>query len=116
MRYDVRRTGPAEDPVGREEALAMNTRALRFALALTALSAMAALPVAAAAQARPATAAYKAPRNAFGQPDFSGVWSNATITPLERNPQLGDRLILTEAEAAQLEGANAQRNVRANSP
>ena len=38
----------------------------------------------ASAQTRPAAVSkgYKAPRNAFGQPDFSGVWSNATITRL----------------------------------
>ena len=95
----------------------MTSRALRFALAVTALTALAAIPAAAAAQAPAAAAkAYKAPRNAFGQPDFSGVWSNATITPLEREPQLGDRLVLTDVEAAGLEGATAQRMQTAGAP
>src|SRR5207253_724457 len=31
-----------------------------------------------------ATKAYKAPRTAFGQPDFQGVWTNNTATPIER--------------------------------
>jgi len=54
--------------------------------------------------------AWKAPRNAYGQPDLSGVWTNATITRLERDPSLAERLILTDEEAARLEAANAQRN------
>lgn len=62
----------------------------------------------------PAVAAkgYKAPRNAWGQPDFSGVWSPATITRLERDPRLGDRLVLTDAEAKGLEGENAAFNAK----
>jgi hypothetical protein len=46
---------------------------------------------------------YKAPRNEFGQPDLQGVWTNATITPLERYPEFGDRLIITPAEAKAFE-------------
>jgi hypothetical protein len=51
---------------------------------------------------------YKAPRNEFGQPDFQGNWTNATLTGLERAPQFGDRLELTEEEAAKVEGSAAQ--------
>lgn len=47
---------------------------------------------------------YEAPRNVFGQPDLSGVWSNATTTRFER-PAKFDHLILSEAEAAQVQGA-----------
>ena len=60
--------------------------------------------------------AWKAPRNAFGQPDFSGVWSNATITRLEREPRFGDRLVLTSDEARSLEGVNDARNARLRAP
>ena len=63
----------------------------------------------AAAGATAAAPAYKAPRTAFGQPDLQGVWSNATITPLERNPALGDRLVLSEQEAQRAEAGNAAR-------
>ena len=28
--------------------------------------------------------AYTAARNAFGQPDFEGVWTNNSLTPLQR--------------------------------
>jgi hypothetical protein len=37
-----------------------------------------------------------------GQPDLQGVWSDASITPLERPKALGDRKLLTDAEVAQL--------------
>jgi hypothetical protein len=74
------------------------------------LSALAALALPAAAQT------YKAPRNAHGQPDLQGVWTNATITPLERDVRLGERLVLTPQEAAALEGATADRNAEAAKP
>ena len=35
-----------------------------------------------------------------GQPDLQGIWSNATLTPLERPRELGDKQFFTEAEAA----------------
>ncbi|HEY0436477.1 MAG TPA: hypothetical protein VGC92_07555 [Phenylobacterium sp.] len=55
-----------------------------------------------------AAPAYHAPRNAWGQPDLQGNWTNATITPFERDAKLGDRLALTDQEVRDLEGANAQ--------
>ena len=64
----------------------------------------------AATTALVAPAAYKTPRNAFGQPDLSGVWSNATITRLERDPKFGDRLVMTPEEAQAIEGASDRRN------
>jgi hypothetical protein len=45
----------------------------------------------------------KTPRNAFGQPDLSGDWSNASITPLTRNKNISDKAVLTPAEAKALE-------------
>jgi hypothetical protein len=45
---------------------------------------------------------YKAPRNAFGQPDFSGVWTNASVTQLERPPQFKS-LVITADQAKTLE-------------
>ena len=76
---------------------------LGLALALAASSALAGPPVGHGAP-------YKAPRNAFGQPDFSGVWSNATITRLERDPRFGERLVMTPEEARAIEGASDKRN------
>jgi hypothetical protein len=90
----------------------MSSRLLPLALVAVALAASTALP--ATAQTSPAAVAkgYKAQRNAFGQPDLSGVWSNATITRLERDPKYGDRLTLTPDEARAIEGASDQRNAR----
>jgi hypothetical protein len=70
--------------------------------------------VASAALAAPA--AYTAPRNNFGQPDLSGVWSNATITRLERDPKYGDRVVLTPDEVKAIEGASDARNARLRAP
>ncbi|MGD2131632.1 MAG: hypothetical protein PVI23_02505 [Maricaulaceae bacterium] len=56
------------------------------------------------AYAQPDYEGFEQTYNAFGQPDFSGVWSNATTTPVERPRDLGDQLILTEEQAAQIQG------------
>jgi hypothetical protein len=92
--------------------LKMTSRLLALALTAAALTLVAAGQ--AAAQTDPASIAkgYKAPRNAFGQPDFAGVWSNATITRLERDAKYGERLNLTSDEAKAIEGASDQRNAR----
>ena len=45
---------------------------------------------------------YAAPRNAFGQPDLSGIWTNNSATPLERPEQLAGRATLTDEELAEL--------------
>jgi hypothetical protein len=59
---------------------------------------------------------YKAPRDSWGHPDLAGVWSPATITRLERDPKLGERLVLTEAEANAAEGVTAKSNAKAALP
>jgi hypothetical protein len=45
------------------------------------------------------------PRLPDGHPDLQGVWTNATLTPLERAPQFADKPTLTEEEAAKAEAA-----------
>jgi hypothetical protein len=42
-------------------------------------------------------------RTPDGQPDFQGVWAIATLTPLERPPELADKPFFTEQEAAAYE-------------
>lgn len=59
---------------------------------------------------------WKTPRTEHGQPDLQGVWTSATITPLERPDQFGDRLVITEAEAQKLEMNEADYNAEANAP
>jgi hypothetical protein len=46
---------------------------------------------------------YKAPRTAHAHPDLQGIWTNATLTPVERPKTLGERLVLNETEALQME-------------
>jgi hypothetical protein len=59
---------------------------------------------------------WKAPKNAMGQPDLSGYWSNATMTPLTRNPKLTDKLVVPAAQAAQLEKVFAAALAAADAP
>src|SRR5580704_6523729 len=43
------------------------------------------------------------PRAADGHPDLQGVWTNATLTPMERPASFAGKLNLTEAEAKAFE-------------
>ncbi|HEY8539712.1 MAG TPA: hypothetical protein VIL28_12655 [Steroidobacteraceae bacterium] len=56
-----------------------------------------------------ASAEYRVPRLADGTPDFQGVWTNATATPLERAPALGTRRTYTDEEVAKVEGTARAR-------
>ena len=51
-------------------------------------------------------------RQVAGQahPDFGGIWSSATATPLERPAKLKDKQFFTPAEAAEFERALAAQN------
>jgi len=74
-----------------------------------------ALPL--AAQTAPAKLAAKAttrtlPRTPDGHPDFSGFWTNATLIPLERPAELGNKEFYSAAEAAAM---NKQRTQKENS-
>jgi len=52
--------------------------------------------------------AYTAPRNAFGQPDFEGVWTNNSLTPLQRPAAWANKATLSEEELKQLQAATRQ--------
>ena len=54
-------------------------------------------------------------RTADGKPDLQGIWTNATITPLER-PQNMKNLVLSEEEAARMEKSVVDRRDRLNEP
>lgn len=72
---------------------------------LALVAALLALPAFPQTTDTPAAAtAYSAPRNSLGQPDLGGLWTNASRTQLERDPQFGDRLTMTPEEAARIEG------------
>jgi hypothetical protein len=79
-------------------------------LLLTAIG-IASLGVASSAQAPQAKgspAPYKAPKNAFGQPDFEGTWSNNSLTPLQRPAAWANKTTLTPAEVEMLKVATAK--------
>jgi hypothetical protein len=61
-------------------------------------------------------AEYRAPRNSFGQPDLQGMWTNSTLTPVERPARLGDKLVLTQEEARAMEVAIARRLAASDAP
>ena len=50
------------------------------------------------------------PRTPDGKPDLQGVWTNVTMTPLERPRELADKAFFTEQEARQYEKETLERN------
>src|SRR6185295_10097514 len=75
---------------------------------------IAALFATAAVAAAPAPA-YKVPHNPFGQPDLEGVWTNASLTSLERSAQFKTPTI-SEADAVHIEQMRARATDNANKP
>jgi hypothetical protein len=82
-------------------------------------------PAAPAKSARPATApvdptiaqpGWAAPKHSWGQPDLSGYWTNATITPTTRNSRLTDKATLSAAEARAMEKTWTDALAAADSP
>jgi hypothetical protein len=81
----------------------------RFAIALAAVSSLLASPY---AQTR------TPPRHSWGDPDFEGTWTNATLTTLQRPPELGAKAFFTPEEALAFDkqrmlATNADRPLRA---
>ena len=50
------------------------------------------------------------PRMPDGRPDLQGIWTNATLTPLERPASLAGKTTLTDAEAKEYEKKDLQSN------
>jgi hypothetical protein len=50
------------------------------------------------------------PRTSDGHPDLQGVWTNATITPLERPAEFAGKATLTDAEASAWEKKDKSAN------
>jgi hypothetical protein len=67
-----------------------------------------AIAVASSAQTNGRTKAI--PRTPDGHPDLQGIWTNATLTPLERPAVLAGKATLTDAEAKTYEKKDLQSN------
>ena len=92
-----------------------NHTVLAAALTLMAAALGGSAPVSAQPQAKAGTSRpWVVPRTPDGRPDLQGVWTNATLTPLERPRAMADRATLTEQEAAALEAQAAGRQATAD--
>jgi hypothetical protein len=76
-------------------------RTLIFCVAVPMLVAAAAAAQTAAPAPSPAPANYVPARTPDGQPDLEGIWTNATIVPLQRPAEYAGKAMLTEQEAAE---------------
>ena len=54
------------------------------------------------------TKAYAPPRTAWGDPDLQGIFTNATVTPLERPAEFAEKEFLTDKEVAEWEAFAAK--------
>ena len=73
-----------------------------------AVALLALLPAAAMGQDG-AVDGWTAPRTPWGESDLQGIWTSATLTPLERPRQRSEKARLTDEEAAELERQSAER-------
>jgi hypothetical protein len=76
-------------------------RTVIFCVAVLMLVAAAAAAQTAAPASAPAPANYVPARTPDGQPDLEGIWTNATIVPLQRPADYAGKAMLTEQEAAE---------------
>lgn len=88
--------------------LAATTVALLFSLSGFAQTHSPAAKPAAASSGK--SAAY--PRTGDGHPDFTGIWTNVTITPLERPRDLAGKEFFTEQEVSAYEKRTVQQRNR----
>ncbi|TAL38201.1 hypothetical protein [Phenylobacterium sp.] len=96
--------------------LALGTALVTTGMGFTAAAQTKGPPVSAAADSSIPPAGWKRPRNAMGQPDLSGYWSNATLTPLTRNRRISDKATLTAEEARAFEKIWAQALAESDAP
>ena len=91
-------------------------RAVALAVGAGFLLGAAAVPLSWAVAKAPSTGStYKAPRNSFGQPDFSGNWSNVSMTP-ETRPAAVVGGVYPESEARRLEKIDAHAAEESDKP
>ncbi len=87
-----------------------------FGLLLAVLSVAATVLATVSATASAQDNNYQVPRTVDGAPDFQGMWTNNTITPLSRPEEFGDKLVLTAEEAFELEKRVADYSTEQDAP
>ncbi len=82
----------------------------RFLVSTTAIAFLAAASLVAQSHdaAKPAAKAKSIPRAPDGHPDLQGVWTNATITPMERPAAFASKPTVSDAEAKEWETKDAK--------
>ena len=83
-------------------------------LAVGALTALMLLPAAALGQSAASAESSATPRTAWGDPDLQGLWTSATLTPLERPGRQSEQSLLTDEEAAAIEEESARQRVESD--
>ena len=99
--------------MSRKLALAFGMAFCAGGLALAAPAAKPATPAVDPTIPRPG---WTPPRNALGQPDLSGYWSNATMTPLVRNAKLTPGPTITAQQATAMEKIWAEAQAESVAP
>ena len=56
------------------------------------------------------------PRTPTGRPDLSGTYDVSILTPMERPEELGEKLVLSEEDAAEIAERQRQRRAERNAP
>ncbi len=87
----------------------MRTRVYCRVVAISSLTGVLALAPArpGVAQTTPRPDGWTAPQTGWGVPDLQGVWTNATLTPIERPDSQTGKTVLTAEEAAEFETRSA---------
>ena len=83
----------------------------RSATGLAAVVAAVWLAAPAAGQTAESARGWTVPRTPWGAPDLQGIWTNATLTPMERPATLGDTSILTTNQADEFEVRSAEERI-----
>jgi hypothetical protein len=86
----------------------MRSRFLVLGAALVCAALLQGQSIGVPAKSAPAPKSKAIPRTSDGHPDIQGIWTNATITPMERSPKWNGKLTATDAEATAYEKSDSE--------